>query len=46
MFSPSSSRTWALGKKEDGNVAVLALVASVKDTANGGHDGEDGVDKV
>ena len=35
-----------VGKREDGNVAVLALVASVKDTANGGNDAEDGVDKV
>ena len=35
-----------VGKREDGNVAVLALVSAVKDTANGGHDAEDGVDKV
>ena len=35
-----------VGKREDGNVAVLALVASVKDTADGGNDAEDGVDKV
>ena len=35
-----------VGKREDGNVAVLALVASVKDTADGGNDAEDGIDKV
>ena len=35
-----------VGKREDGNVAVLALVSSVKDTANGGQDAEDSVDKV
>ena len=35
-----------VGKREDGNIAVLALVASVKDTADGGNDAEDGIDKV
>ena len=35
-----------VGKREDGDVAVLALVAPVKDTADGGNDAEDGVDKV
>ena len=35
-----------MGKGKDGNVTVLTFVASVKDTADGGHDAEDGLDEV